>query len=392
MGVEADQGVVEVRGELSPGSTAFLVQHLGGAWMEHLRFGEQVASATVSEQGDVRFEGLPVAQRFWLCGEAPQGPRNSQVTAKLQSSAGPFDGLGAPRGTFESVPREVGERPESVGPRQQDVPADVLQRSDTPVGAATVIPSGERSPKPATGDVEGGLRASDTPEGELEAATERARQDDVPDDVLQRSSTPAGVATPIPPAAEPARVGDVVHDPAAVLAPDDVVALTGHPGEEVQEGADIAAVPVQDSSGEGGSRISATPEEREAANADAGLAGGLATGFEQPELKQALADEEAARQRLEDDGAPPAPDEEAASAAKVAAQPDPPDDVAPPATPSSPELADPREDPATDTTAERTPREEVAGDVVQVGSSEQATSADVPSDAAGTVPPSTPKP
>lgn len=385
MGVEADQGVVEVKGELSPGSSATLVRHLGGAWMEHLRFGEQVASATANDQGDVRFEGLPVGQRFWLCGEAPQGPRNSQVTAKLQSSAGPFDGLGAPRGTFESVPQEVGERPESVGPRQQDVPADVLQRSDTPVGAATVIPSGERSPKPAAGDVEGGLRASDTPEGELEAATERARQDEVPDDVLQRSSTPAGVATPIPPAAEPARVGDDVHDAAAVSAPDDGVALVGHPGEEVQEGADIgegSPAPAQDTIGEGGSRISATPEEREAANADAGLGGGLATGFEQPELKQALADEEAARARLDDDGAPVAPEPDPVPVAGAET----------PATPSSPELDDPREDPATDADAERAPREEVDGDVVQVGSAEQATSADVPSDPAGTVPPSTPTP
>lgn len=392
-----EQGQIAVAGEFAPGSTVFLVQHLGGAWLEHMRFGERVAEVTVPDEGDVVFEALPAGQRYWVIGDGYQGPKQLQMTAKAPQPLGPLAGLEAPRGTFPSVAQDVSSRPEepSVGPRQQDVGGDVLQRSDTPVGAATVIPAGERSPKPSVEDAEGGVRASDTPAGELEAATERARQDDVPDDVLQRSSTPEGVATPIPAPAEPAVVGDDVHGGDLPELGDEVV-LAGHPGEEAQEGVSVNdPLPVQDTSREGGSLIAASEEQREQANKDAGLAEGLATGATQPELAGAEEDlrdpeVEAIRgqapaadldlERFEGEAGPAAPEGAGGEAPPAKALEEP---------------QDPRLDPATDAAAERTPREEVEGDaheVVQVGaqdavtSGEQPPAADAPSEPEGTVP------
>lgn len=224
----AEQGVIEVVGELKPGTAAKLVANYGGPFADHLQFGEAIAEATVGDDGRVRFEGLPINQRYWLVGEGYQQPvRGIGVTAKAVGVGSPYAGLEAPRGTLDSEPQEgavLEDRPESgqPGPRQQDVPLDVVQRSDTPVGVATPIPAHERSPYPAQDEAEG-VKASDTPEGQHVPASRVGRQDEVDDAELQRSSTEAGVATSIAADHEPLRVGDEPADP---IEHDDVVPVT----------------------------------------------------------------------------------------------------------------------------------------------------------------------
>lgn len=257
----SELGVVEVAGELVPGTEAWLVQNFGGAWMDHLRFGDRVAEATVGEDGTVRFEGLALGQRYWLVGEGHQQPvRSSSVTAKA-SVGSPYAGLEAPRGTLPSLPQEdFGDRPESgaVGPRQQDVPLDVVQRSDTPVGAATPIPASERSPYPDQGDA-GGVKASDTEAGEHVPATEVARQDEVPEETLQRSDTEAGTAQTVPAEPEFLREGE---EPADVPEAEEVELVSAVEEVPLEESAEVGEVPASDTPTEGGSAPAVDASDR----------------------------------------------------------------------------------------------------------------------------------
>ena len=149
---------------------------------------------------DVRVRGRSVDEADGAVGQAPQGPVPTTLADGTR-----LDADGVPTHFASGDPIERAE--EGLGPRQQDVPGDVLQRSDTPLGQATVIPRREKSPYPDMGEMRG-VKASVTPEGESVRAQETAAQADVPDDVLQMSSTPEGVAVPVPAQVEPMHTGD----------------------------------------------------------------------------------------------------------------------------------------------------------------------------------------
>lgn len=149
---------------------------------------------------DVRIRGRSDDDEGGPVGQAPQGP----VPVTLADGTR-LDAEGVP--THYADGSEIERAKSGLGPRQQDVPGDVLQRSDTPLGAATVIPQREKSPYPAVDEMKG-LKASDTPEGEAVRAQQTAGQGDVPEGVQQMSDTPLGVAVPVPAQVKPMKVGE----------------------------------------------------------------------------------------------------------------------------------------------------------------------------------------
>ncbi len=264
-------GVVVVRGHFAPGEKVKLVSAAGGgAAPAHVAGLAGVDEQAADKSGVVIFEGLQLGARFWAVGE--EG-RASTVTAKDVGDARTIERsqrLSQPGGTRPSVPQDerfLQDRPKggAVGPRQQDVPLDVVQRSDTPIGAATPIPAGERSPQPAVQDADG-LKASDTDEGELVPSTRVGRQDEVPDRVLQRSSTERGVATVIPDDVEPLRVGDEYADPGDVHVSDFEVPVSQIEEHPVDEGATSGVE--ADTGKEGGQRVGQTEKDVKEANAE----------------------------------------------------------------------------------------------------------------------------
>lgn len=136
-----------------------------------------VKTATVKRDGTATFTGFEEGERLWIAAEVDGVVRSAMVTAKCapepkkrvdrpsaaearpsQREHGPF------KDRPKKSPRELSERV-----HQRDVPADVVQRSATPLGMATPKDPGEVAP---------GLR-----------------QEDVPKGVVQRSDTPRGFAT-----------------------------------------------------------------------------------------------------------------------------------------------------------------------------------------------------
>jgi hypothetical protein len=202
---------VVLRGRFKPGSFVRLVRvaHEGVLRSEG---GEEVATATVDEDGEVKFgRGVDEGARYLVSGlidgfpveVRARGRAKDDPDITLEQPPVKADRVRLSDGSWADEPPERERTPSAFiapGPAQHQVPKGTVQRSDTARGSAhpndprEVLPyPDQRSVKRGTvqmSDMESGLATPvvDTPE----------RQDQVPAGVWQRSATPLGVATVIP--------------------------------------------------------------------------------------------------------------------------------------------------------------------------------------------------
>jgi hypothetical protein len=225
-------GQVTLRGRFSKGSIVTLTKVAG----EHVlrpEGGEDIETKEVGEAGngvsEVTFsKGVEVGARYFIHGLEDGQPIQLRATGK---KADEDTGLAQPPVTPDRTRMADGswsdegptkESPPGAfvgpGPGQHQVPEGTQQRSDTLRGSAHPVDPDEKTPKRRQEDVkEGTPQMSDTRPRELEDGTSVGgggeaseivlgpqRQEDVPKNAPQRSSTVAGTASPIP-------AGDAVH-------------------------------------------------------------------------------------------------------------------------------------------------------------------------------------
>jgi len=220
-------GQVTLRGRFPVGAVVTLTK-VDGPHVLRPEGGEDIETQTVTEEKDapgvgyVRFsKGVEPGARYFIHGLADGVPINVRITGRTDDD---------PSEVFEQPPilpdrtrfsdgSFVGDKPtKESAPNILAGNADIrhvskgtVLRSDTPRGEAHPLDPDERAPKRTQEDVkEGTVQMSDTRPREVDGvqvgaggeATELVlgpqRQEDVPKSVVQRSSTPTGVATPIP--------------------------------------------------------------------------------------------------------------------------------------------------------------------------------------------------
>lgn len=176
--------------------------------------GKLVDTGKVSEDGEARFSrGVKAGARYFVAGYVDGSLREVRV----RGNADPDDAsLAQPPIQPDPVKlpdgRVVAELdntvrtdtpPLEVQPavRQDQVPEDVVQRSDTPLGAGTPITEDEVLPYPRQEDADEDLvqrSATETGQATPVGPLDGLGQQDAPKDLLQRSDTEYGSLTPIP--------------------------------------------------------------------------------------------------------------------------------------------------------------------------------------------------
>lgn len=202
---------VVLRGRFKPGSIVRLVRvaHEGVLRSEG---GEEVAVATVDDDGEVKFSrGVDEGARYLISGLIDGFPR--EIRARGRAKDDPDTVLEQPPVQPDRVRLSDGswadEEPKrektpdafvAPGPAQHQVRKGTVQRSDTPRGEAHPNDPAEMLPYPDQRTVKKGtVQMSDTESGLATPVTDSPeRQDQVPAGVWQRSATPLGVATVIP--------------------------------------------------------------------------------------------------------------------------------------------------------------------------------------------------
>lgn len=163
-----DDGVSFSRG-VKDGQRYMLVGHVNGRLLEVRATGRKDADAAseVSQQ-PIQPDRVRLSNGSW----ADEAPEKESVPSAAEVSA----------------------------PSQQQA-RKVVQRSSTDRGQATPQDVKEQLPYPEQGSLKkGAVQMSDTPRGKATPVSATPeRQDQVPDGVFQRSATPVGVSTVIPP-------------------------------------------------------------------------------------------------------------------------------------------------------------------------------------------------
>lgn len=189
--------------------------------------GDPVKTGTVDRGGEVRWDGLPASEAYWVApvdaavedqrgvAVTPKDPPAEKPQARPLASAAP--GRTTDRRIVEGARGTKNSRPEQRPrpfPRQDQVPADAPQRSSTPFGEATPKADvNEFQPKVPQSEVDEGVpQRSSTVSGEATPVDERgaapaASQEDVRGSVQQMSATAEGEAEPVPhsPKSDPGR-------------------------------------------------------------------------------------------------------------------------------------------------------------------------------------------
>jgi hypothetical protein len=220
----ASKGQVTLRGRFSKGSVVTLTKVAG----EHVlrpAGGEQVETKTVEEKDGTSFvqftSGVEVGARYFVHGINDGFPLEVRVTGReadadsevlAQAPVQP-DRVKLTDGSF-LADKPTKESPPKLAvtfPGQRQVADGIVQRSDTPRGSAHPVDVGREEPVRRQESVKDGtVQMSDTRPREVDGvkvggggeATEivlgAQRQEDTPDSVIQRSSTPTGVSQPLP--------------------------------------------------------------------------------------------------------------------------------------------------------------------------------------------------
>lgn len=204
----ATKGRVTLRGRFPVGTVVRLVR-VAGPHVLRAAGGEEAGSATVGADGSVSFPA-EVGGRYFIVGQVDGAPVEVRARGNLVGEESSV--LGQAPVAVDRVRLSDGswadEAPKREGPPgghvvagQHQVPAGVVQRSDTPRGLATPIPAGEKAPYPGQEHVDDrAVQRSSTPLGAAAVIGDRVteRQEESPAGLLQRSDTPHGVTTPVP--------------------------------------------------------------------------------------------------------------------------------------------------------------------------------------------------
>lgn len=210
----AKAGQVVLRGRFRPGSRVRLVE-VAGEHVLRSQGGRLLDVKRVDDDGCVKFtHGVVVGGRYILVGQvggqplevrARGGEPGADAGSQLAQEPVRRDRVRLANGAWadEAPEREKpGAATVAPGPAQHQVPEGTVQRSDTPLGAATPVDPDETLPYPKQEDVEDGVfQMSDTKTGMATPIVDGPprRQEDADDGkLLQRSDTPHGVTTPIP--------------------------------------------------------------------------------------------------------------------------------------------------------------------------------------------------
>lgn len=203
----ANKPRVRLNGRFSAGTKVQLVTR-NTDWYNGV--GTVVDTATTDSDGITEFSKVDEGALYWAVAKFDgEDVRAVKVTGKCppeakerveRPSAAEAQPYGAPEAKAEEplAKKDVPDEPQP-GLRQADVPEGVLQRSSTPLGEATIIPKGEISPTPGQSDVPANVvQRSSTEEGEAavkpkDDVSPSQKQEDH-DDTLQRSNTPHGEA------------------------------------------------------------------------------------------------------------------------------------------------------------------------------------------------------
>lgn len=202
---------VVLRGRFKPGAIVRLVKVRDESVLRS-EGGQEVDTATVSDDGEVRFtKGVEDGARYLIEGYVDGFPLAVRARGRAagdesglldQAPIGP-DRVRLSDGSWADEPPEQHQKaPDATvapGPAQHQVPKGQWQRSDTPRGAAHPHDPREQLPYPDQGSVKkGAVQMSDTEHGIATPVVDSPeRQDQVPAGVWQRSATPLGVATVI---------------------------------------------------------------------------------------------------------------------------------------------------------------------------------------------------
>lgn len=206
----SSKGRVTLRGRFKPGARVRLVKVKDESVLR-AEGGELIEERSVDDDGSVQFtKGVDVGGRYFLVGQIDGHPievrargntADDEASHVLQTPVQPdrvrlSDGSWADEAPVREDAPFGGVAP---GPGQHQVPEGTVQRSDTTRGSAHPVDVSEQEPLPRQEDTDGELQMSDTETGAAAPVVDApASQGDVPEGVLQRSSTPLGVATVIP--------------------------------------------------------------------------------------------------------------------------------------------------------------------------------------------------
>ena len=203
---------VTLRGRFPKGTRVRLVKVRDESVLRTDLSDKAVDDQVVGDDGSVTFsKGVEKGQRYFIVGRVEGMPVEVRVTGRakddpaevLEQAPVQPDRVRLSDGSFADEAPEQEKAPAlevQPGPRQNQA-GDTPQRSATPRGIATPVDPEETLPYPRQEDVpENVPQMSDTETGQATPihSAVAIRQDEVPAGVQQRSATPVGVATPIP--------------------------------------------------------------------------------------------------------------------------------------------------------------------------------------------------
>lgn len=207
---KAKQAHVKLAGRFPVGADVELVKVKDERVLRTSPSDQVIGQETVGEDGTVEFtKGIDVGGRYFVRGRVNGDLREVRITGTETASAvlsQPPVGndevkIGTTGKTLAELAAEDEDPPEiEVHPAaKQSQARNVLQRSATPLGYATPVEEDEKQPYGEQGDYEGYEQRSDTEHGQAALVQDRVeRQEDTDGSFLQRSDTPHGVTTPIP--------------------------------------------------------------------------------------------------------------------------------------------------------------------------------------------------
>ncbi len=211
------ESAVRLRGRFTPGQEVHLFERVPGVEFQPGAL-EVLATQRVDREGNVEFvREVEIGGTYWIAGDVSRDGddpewRSVQMTAKVA----PMEKVRRERpGTDEARPFQAESRQnapteepvsgEAVPhPRQEQVPEDQPQRSNTATGSA--VPHDPDEPQPTMGQHQVSpetVQRSSTPLGEATIIqrgefSPSTKQEDVPEELVQRSSTRTGEAYPKP--------------------------------------------------------------------------------------------------------------------------------------------------------------------------------------------------
>lgn len=199
---------VTLNGRFPAGARVALVE-VAGENVLRAAGGKTIARKKVDDDGRVQFtSGVKVGARYFVVGRINGVHTEVRVTGRkpADDNAALAQAPVRPDKTTTGIgaqPVPPDSEPFGLRLAQEQVGDDVQQRSATATGTAHPVDPEERGPYPdqASELYSSGKvqQRSDTPHGMATPIAETpGRQEDVPNDVPQRSSTRTGVATPLP--------------------------------------------------------------------------------------------------------------------------------------------------------------------------------------------------